>query len=154
MTRWALGLCPKQLNCPRRSKTLSGFPTERHSSEGRMECNPRRGSSSDTKKTAQAHTPTTKATFQDAPAMRTCLVNVQEGSKLKNIQGKSCYYRIKCITATFLATFIWRRPLNSVTSANVTHKEAKGVSNGTDTQVRTQVNDKCRIKMVQKGYIT
>ena len=27
---------------------------------------------------------------------------------------KSCYHRIKCITATFLAAFMWRRPLNSV----------------------------------------
>ena len=50
-----------------------------------MECNPRRGSSSDTKKTAQAHTSATKATLQEAPAIRTCFVNVQEGSKLKNI---------------------------------------------------------------------
>ena len=27
---------------------------------------------------------------------------------------KSCYHRIKCITATFLAAFMGRRPLNSV----------------------------------------
>ena len=29
---------------------------------------------------------------------------------------KSCYHRIKCNTATFLAAFMWRRPLNSVES--------------------------------------
>ena len=28
--------------------------------------------------------------------------------------GKSCYHHIKCITAAFLATLMWRRPLNSV----------------------------------------
>ena len=28
--------------------------------------------------------------------------------------GKSCYHRIKCITAAFLAALMWRRPLNSV----------------------------------------
>ena len=25
---------------------------------------------------------------------------------------KSCYYRIKCTETTFLAAFIWKRPLN------------------------------------------
>ena len=28
--------------------------------------------------------------------------------------GKSYYHHIKCITATFLAVLMWRRPLNSV----------------------------------------
>ena len=27
---------------------------------------------------------------------------------------KSCYHRIKCITAIVLAAFMWRRPLNRV----------------------------------------
>ena len=59
MTRWALGLCPERLNCPRRRKSLSRFPTERHTNEGRTECDPRKGSFSDTIKIAQAHIPAT-----------------------------------------------------------------------------------------------
>ena len=64
---------------------------------------------------------------------------------------KSYYHRIKCTTTTFLAAFMWRRPLNSTTSANATHREPKRVSDGTNTQVRAQIINKCRIKMVQRG---
>ena len=48
---------------------------------------------------------------------------------------KSCY-RIKCTATAFLATFMWRRPLNSATSTTITHKKPKKVSDGTGTQVR------------------
>ena len=67
---------------------------------------------------------------------------------------ESCYHHIKCTTAIFLTAFMWRRPLNNVTSANATHKKSKRVSNGIGTQVRVQINNKCRIKMAQEGYIT
>ena len=67
---------------------------------------------------------------------------------------ESYYHRIKCTKITFLATFMWRKPLNSVTSVNATHKKPKRVYDGTGTQARVQMNDKCRIKMVQEGYIT
>ena len=50
-----------------------------------MECDPRRGSSSDMIKTAQAHIPATKVTLREAPTIGKCLMNVQEGRKLKNI---------------------------------------------------------------------
>ena len=63
---------------------------------------------------------------------------------------ESCYHRIECIAATFLATFMWRRPLNSVVLAITTHKKPKRMSNGTDTQIRAQMTNKCRIKMVQR----
>ena len=64
---------------------------------------------------------------------------------------ESCYHRIKCTIATFLAAFMWRRLLNSTASANLTHRKPKRVSDGTDTQVRAQMINKCRIKMVQIG---
>ena len=32
---------------------------------------------------------------------------------------ESCYHRIECIAATFLAAFMWRRPLNSTALATV-----------------------------------
>ena len=63
---------------------------------------------------------------------------------------KSCYHHIKCTAATFLATFMWRRPLNSAALATITHREPKKVSDGTSTQVRAQMINKCRIKMIQR----
>ena len=45
---------------------------------------------------------------------------------------------------------MWRRPLNSATLANATHRTLKKVSYGTSTQVITQMINNCRIKMVQE----
>ena len=63
---------------------------------------------------------------------------------------KSCCRRIKCTVTTFLATFIWRRHLNSETLITTTHKEPEDVVDGTNTQVKSQMNDKCRVKMIRK----
>ena len=63
---------------------------------------------------------------------------------------KGSYHRIKCITAAFLAAFMWRRPLNSTVLATATHRKLKNVSDGISTQVIAQMINKCRIKMVQK----
>ena len=46
---------------------------------------------------------------------------------------------------------MWRRPLNSAALANATHKKPKRVSDGIGTQVRAQMINKCRIKMIQRG---
>ena len=64
--------------------------------------------------------------------------------------GESCCHRIKCMTATLLAAFMWRRPLNSVTLATTTHRKSKRVSDGTSTQVEAQMINKCRIQMFQR----
>ena len=63
---------------------------------------------------------------------------------------KSYCYRIKCLAANFLATFIWRRPLNSAVLATTTQRMSERVSDGTSTQVVAQMTNKCRIKIVQK----
>jgi len=63
---------------------------------------------------------------------------------------KSCHHRIKCAAATFLAAFMWRRPLNSAVLSTTTHKKPKRVSDGTDTQVKAQMINKCRMKIVQR----
>ena len=63
---------------------------------------------------------------------------------------KSCYHRIECTVTTFLATFMWKRPLNNTVLTTTTYKKSKRVSDGTDTQVRTQMINKCKIKMVQR----
>ena len=61
-----------------------------------------------------------------------------------------CYYHIECIATTFLATFMWRRPLNSATLTTATHNRPKRVSYETDTQVRDQMVNKYRIRIVQR----
>ena len=63
---------------------------------------------------------------------------------------ESCYHCIECTAATFLASFMWRRPLNSAALATTTHRKLKRVSNRTGTQVRAQMTNKCKIKMVQR----
>ena len=63
---------------------------------------------------------------------------------------KSCYHRIECTAATFLAALMWRRPLNSVALTTTIHRKPGRVSDGTNTQVKAQMIEKCRIKMIQK----
>ena len=46
---------------------------------------------------------------------------------------------------------MWRRPLNSAALATTTHRRPEGMSDGTSTQVATQMIDKCKIKLVQEG---
>ena len=61
---------------------------------------------------------------------------------------KSCCHRINCTVSTFLAVFIWRRHLNSETLVITALKDLEEVSNGTNTQMKSQMNDKCRVKMI------
>ena len=63
---------------------------------------------------------------------------------------KSCYHRIKWTVATFLVAFMWRRSQNSAALATTTHRKPKRVSDGIGTQVRAQMINKCRIKMIQR----
>ena len=62
---------------------------------------------------------------------------------------ESCYHRIECIVVTFLVAFMLRRPLNNTALATITHRKPERMSNGTNTQVRVQITNKCRIKMAQ-----
>jgi len=64
--------------------------------------------------------------------------------------GESCCHRIRCMTATFLPAFMWRRSLNSVILATTTHRKPERVSDGIGTQVEVQMINKCRIKIFQK----
>ena len=45
---------------------------------------------------------------------------------------------------------MWRKPLNSVTLATTTHKDLGKVADRTSTQVRVQMINKWRMKIVQK----
>ena len=62
---------------------------------------------------------------------------------------KNYYHHIECTIATFLATFMFKKPLNNAALATTTHIKSERVSDGTNTQIRAQIN-KCRIKMVQR----
>ena len=46
---------------------------------------------------------------------------------------------------------MWRRRLNSATLTNATHKELGKVADGISTQIRVQMINRWRVKMVQKG---
>ena len=82
----------------------------------------------------------------------TCPRNVQERRKSQEKYLRESYYHpIKCIVATFLAAFIWGRPLNSAALATTTHRRSDGVTDGTTTQVVTQMINKCKVKRVQEG---
>ena len=63
---------------------------------------------------------------------------------------KSCCHRIKCTVTTFLTAFMWRRHLNNETLVISTRREPEEVSDRTNTQVKSQRNDKCRVKMIQR----
>jgi len=49
---------------------------------------------------------------------------------------EKCCHHIKCTIATFLTTFMWRRPLNSNALATMTHRKPRTMPDGTSTQVR------------------
>ena len=61
---------------------------------------------------------------------------------------KSCCHRIKCTVTTFLAAFMWRKHLNSETLVITALKDLEEVSDGTNTQMKSQMNDKCKVKMI------
>ena len=76
-----------------------------------------------------------------------------EHTRMKETQKyprESCHHRIKCTAATFLTTFMWRRPLNNITLATTTHRKPERVSDGTDTQVKVRMINRWRVKMIQK----
>ena len=95
-------------------------------------------------------TPAAGGTFQETQEMRMCLINMKEEGGTQKYLRKSYYHRIECTATTFLAAFMWRKPLNSAALATTTHRKPRRVSNGTSTQVTAQMTNKCKIKMVQR----
>ena len=84
--------------------------------------------------------------FSDKDVYHECLRMIGPQKYLRD----SCYHRIECTAATFLVTFILKRPLNSVALTTTTHRKLERVSDGTETQVKAQMINKCRIKMIQR----
>ena len=58
-----------------------------------------------------------------------------ERMEVRKYLRKSYCHRIECSAANFLATFMWRKPLNSAVLATPTHRGPEEVSDGTNTQV-------------------
>ena len=84
--------------------------------------------------------------------IRTCPRNVQERRKPQEKYLRENYYhRIKCITDIFLTALMQRRPLNSIALTTITHRRPEEVYDGKNTQVATQMINKCRIKRDQEG---
>ena len=57
------------------------------------------------------------------------------GMEAQKYLRKSYCHRIECFAANFLATFMWRRPLNSAALTTPSHRGLERVSDGTSTQV-------------------
>ena len=62
-------------------------------------------------------------------------MNVWDKMGVEKYLTKSCYHRIECFATNSLATFMWRRPLNSDALVALTHRALVRVSDGTNTQV-------------------
>ena len=84
--------------------------------------------------------------FSDKNVQHTCIRVMGTQKYLK----KSCYHRIECTTVTFLAVFMCRRPLNSAALSTTTHRKLEKMSDGTSTQVRAQMTNKYRIKIIHR----
>ena len=57
------------------------------------------------------------------------------------------------MTATFLAALMWRGLTNSVTLATTTHRKMGEMFDGTGTQVKVQMINKCKVLMTSRGLI-
>ena len=55
------------------------------------------------------------------------------------------------MAATFLTALIYRGLVNSVTLATTTHRKMGEMSDGTGTQVKVQMINKCKVLMTSSG---
>ena len=113
----------------------------------------RRHSSSDILNMIQLFTRTIIIIFHKIPITQRHLTNIRGRRKTPKYLEKSCYHHFKCIVPTFMAAFMWSRPLNSVSWVITTQKKLKKKFNGTTTQVVAWMMNKCRGRMVEGDYI-
>ena len=74
---------------------------------------------------------------------RVSLTQEERGKCKTSRRSHNC--RVKCKKATFSAALMWRRQANSVTLASATHWRIKKMSDGTGTQVKVQMTNKCKV---------
>ena len=93
---------------------------------------PRRSASSDTPNGSPMYT------------LHTVRNHLEQEENVRRPGGNhSC--RIKCKEATFSAALMWRRQANSVTLASATHRRIREMFDGTGTQVKVQMANKCKV---------
>ena len=85
--------------------------------------------------TVQLFIRTTIIILHKVPTMQRRFTNIQGRRKTPKYLKKGCYHHIKCIIPTFMAAFMWSRPLNSVSWEITTQKKLKKKFDGTNTQV-------------------
>ena len=69
------------------------------------------------------------------PTTQRRLTNMSGRRKTPKYLEKSFYHHIKCIVPTFMAAFMWSKPLDSVSWEITTQKKLKKKFDETDTQV-------------------
>ena len=112
-----------------------------------------RYSSSDLLNAVQLFTRTIIIILHKVPTTQRHLTDTRGKMETLKYLKKSYYHHIKCIVPTFMAAFMWSRPLNSVSWEITTQKKLKKKFNGTNTQVVAWMMNKCRGRMVQEDYI-
>ena len=103
--------------------------------------------------TVQLFTPTIIIILHKVHTAQRYLTNIRGRRKTPKYLEKSCYYHIKCIVPTFMAAFMWSRPLNSVSWEITTQKKLKKKFDRTNTQAMSWMMNKCRGRIVQRDYI-
>ena len=96
------------------------------------------------------HNAAIKVTFQKSSVIGMRFTDMRKGWRYGNIWEMTDTTALNAKTATLLAAFIWRRRLNSVSLANATHRRSGNVADGTSTQVKVQMINRCKEKMSQK----
>ena len=111
---------------------------------------PRRNVSSDVPNMDQACTLPTIRNHSNEYWWQGQASQAREREESIGCQGRNYNCRIKCKEATFLAALMWREQANSVTLATTTHRKVGKMSDGTGTQVKVQMINKCKTLMTSR----
>ena len=115
-----------------------------------MEGGTRRNSFLDMMNAAQVCTLAIRVTLQEVQVIETCLMNIWEGRKPKNIYGKAATTALNALQLLFWPHLCKEDPWTVLSWLSPLTGSQKRVSDGTDTQVRGQMINKCRIKMIPR----
>ena len=86
-------------------------------------------------------------TLQEVLLLRIYTMNVRDKMRAEKYLRKNCYLRIEYSAVNSLTSFIGRRLLNSAALVTPTYRVLVRVSDGTNTQVVTQMINKWRVKI-------
>ena len=112
------------------------------------EGSPRRNVSSDRLSTTQICLLKIQGDLQGSSSDRDVSHERTSRMRARKYLKESCCHCIYCLVANFLASFMWRRPLNSVALATTTNRRPEGMSDGIGTRVVAQIINRCRIEII------